>query len=122
MKIQSYRDLEVWKVGMELAAQCYQVTKSLPKEELFGLTSQIRRAAASVPANVAEGPGRNSTREFLNHLSVARGSLHELETHVLLAQQVGLLKETQTQPVLQLSERISMMLSRLRQSLERRLD
>lgn len=122
MKIQSYRELEVWLLSMDLAEQCYRVTKTFPKEELFGLTSQIRRAACSVPANIAEGHGRNSTKEFLNHLSIARGSLHEVETHLLLAQRVELLKAEQTKPLLEISERISQMLSRLRQSLERRLE
>ena len=88
---------------------------------MFGLTSQIRRAASSVPANIAEGHGRNSTKEFLNHLSIARGSLHEVETHLLLAQRVELLKPDQAQPILATSQRISQMLSRLRQALERRL-
>ena len=121
MPLKSYRDLEVWKLAMDLAEQSYTVTKSFPKEELFGLTSQIRRAAVSVPANIAEGHGRTSTKEFLNYLSIARGSLHETETHLLLAQRVSLLTPEKTAPLLDLSERISQMLSRLRQSLERRL-
>ncbi|HEV3447273.1 MAG TPA: four helix bundle protein [Gemmataceae bacterium] len=75
MGIQSYRELEVWQLGMDLAEECYRVTKGFPKEELFGLTCQIRRAAASIPANIAEGQGREHTKEFLHHLSVARGSL-----------------------------------------------
>jgi four helix bundle protein len=85
------------------------------------MASQIRRAAASIPANIAEGQGREHTKEFLNHLSIARGSLKELETHLLLSQRVGLLKEANLQPVMLLSERISQMLSRLRQALEKRL-
>ena len=121
MTVQSYRELEVWKVAMDLAAECYRVTKTLPKDELFGMTSQIRRAAASIPANIAEGQGREHTKEFLNHLSIARGSLKELETHLLLCQRVGLLKEADLPPLMTLCDRISQMLSRLRQSLERKL-
>jgi len=90
MIVDNYRELDVWKVAMQLAVESYRVTKALPKDELFGMTSQIRRAAASIPANIAEGQGREHTKEFPYHLSVARGSLKELETHLLLCQQVGL--------------------------------
>ena len=121
MAIQSFRELEVWKVAMDLAAECYRVTKTFPKDELFGMTSQIRRAAASIPANIAEGQGRDHTKEFLNFLSIARGSLMEVQTHLLLAQRVGLLNEPVLQPLMKLCERISQMLSRLRQALERKL-
>jgi four helix bundle protein len=97
------------------------VTKSFPKDELFGMTGQIRRAGVSIPANIAEGQGREHTKEFLNHLSIARGSLKELETHLLLCCRVGLLNETDLPPLLTLCERISQMLSRLRQALEKKL-
>lgn len=121
MSVQSYRDLEVWKVAMDLAAECYRATKTFPKDELFGMTSQIRRAAASIPANIAEGQGREHTKEFLNHLSIARGSLKELETHLLLCQRVALLKKTDLPALMTLCDRISQMLARLRQALERKL-
>jgi four helix bundle protein len=121
MSVHSYRELEVWEVAMELAAGCYCVTKKYPREEMFGLTSQIRRAATSIPANIAEGQGREHTKEFLNHLSIARGSLKELETHLLLSEQVGLLQKSDLQPLMNLCDRISQMLSRLRQSLKQRL-
>jgi four helix bundle protein len=121
MSVQSFRDLEVWKVAMDLAAECYRGTKGFPKDELFGMTSQIRRAAASVPANIAEGHGRQSTKEFLNFLSIARGSLMEVETHLLLAHRVSLLNEATVNQLLTLSERVSQMISRLRQSLEKRV-
>ena len=121
MAVQSYRDLEVWKVAMDLAAECYRATKPFPKDELFGMTSQIRRAAASIPANIAEGQGREHTKEFLHHMSIARGSLMELQTHLLLSHRVGLLKEADLAPLMLLCERISQMVSRLRQALERKL-
>jgi four helix bundle protein len=83
--INSYRDLRVWQDAMTLAESCYRLTRQFPRDELFGLTSQIRRAAASIPANVAEGHGRESTGNFVQSLRVAQGSLKELETHLLLA-------------------------------------
>jgi four helix bundle protein len=121
MGIQSYRELEVWQLGMDLAEECYRVTKGFPKEELLGMTSQIRRAAVSIPANIAEGQGREHTKEFLHHLSVARGSLMELETHLMLSQRVGLLDQATTAPILTQTERISRMLSGLRKALEKHL-
>ena len=79
---QSYRDLVVWQASMTLAEDCYRVTRRFPKEETFGMTSQIRRAAASIPANIAEGHGRESTGSFIQFLRVAQGSTKELETHL----------------------------------------
>lgn len=121
MAIQSSRDLEVWKLALDLAVECYRITKTFPKDELFGLTSQIRRAAASVPANIAEGHGRDHTKEFLYHLSIARGSLMELQTHLLLANRISLLPQSDVEELLRLSDSISKMISRLRQSLQKRL-
>jgi four helix bundle protein len=88
--IKSYRDLRVWQDSMALAASCYRLTREFPKEELFGLTSQIRRSAASIPANIAEGHGRENTRTFIHYLRIAQGSLKELETHLMLTESVGL--------------------------------
>jgi four helix bundle protein len=121
MTVQSYRELEVWQFGMDLAEACYKATRAFPREELFGMTSQIRRAAASIPANIAEGQGRQHTKEFLNHLSIARGSLMELETHLLLSQRIGLIEQTQVEALLGLADRISRMLSGLRRALEAKL-
>ena len=81
--IKSYRDLRVWREAMGLAVATYQLSGELPKHELYGLTSQIRRAAASVPANIAEGYGRESKGSYVQLLRVAQGSLKELETHLL---------------------------------------
>jgi four helix bundle protein len=112
-----------WRVeeGKDNRKEHYRVTKGFPKEELFAMTSQIRRAAASIPANIAEGQGREHTKEFLHHLSVARGSLMELETHLMLSQRAGLLEQAKATPILTLAERISRMLSGLRKALEKRL-
>jgi len=83
--VKSFRDLDVWHLGVELAETVYRVTARFPKSELFALSSQMRRAAVSIPANIAEGRARNSTREFLYFLSVSKGSLAELETQLELA-------------------------------------
>src|SRR5215813_4691757 len=75
MKIESYQDLDTWKLGMEIAEDCYRLTRTFPKEELFGMSFQIRKASSSVPANIAEGYGRESTRDYIRFLQIAQGSL-----------------------------------------------
>ena len=84
MKINSYKDLIVWQKGMDLTESVYNISKKLPANELFGLTSQIRRSAVSIPSNIAEGYGRQSTGSYKQFLSISRGSLLELETQLLL--------------------------------------
>ena len=86
--VQSYRDLRVWRESMLLAEMCYRHTRSFPKDERFGLTTQIRRAAASIPANIAEGYGREQTRSYVQFLRIAHGSCKEVETHLILADRV----------------------------------
>ena len=86
--VQSYRDLRVWREAMILAEMCYRHTRSFPKDELFGLTAQIRRAAASIPANIAEGYGREQTKAYMQFLRIAQGSCKEVETHLILADRV----------------------------------
>lgn len=88
--MQGYRDLVVWQKAMGLAEATYRLTRSFPSEEKFGLTSQARRAAVSVPANIAEGYGRGTRPAYANFVRIAQGSLKELETHLLLAERVGL--------------------------------
>src|SRR5712672_3200232 len=99
MPIHNYRDLKVWQKGMDLVELCYRATRTFPVEEKFGLISQIRRAVVSVPANIAEGQGRSHTKEFLNHLSMAKGSLLEVETLLLVSQRVGYLTEATLIPL-----------------------
>ena len=89
--ISDYRDLEVWKKSMRLTTQVYEVTDQLPKSEIFGLTAQVRRAAVSVPANIAEGNARGSRKDYRRHLLISRGSLAELDTHLLLCRSLGYL-------------------------------
>ena len=81
----SYRDLIVWQKAMDLTKQVYQLTKSFPKDEIYGLTSQIRRCSVSIPSNIAEGRGRNSDKEFIRFLNISLGSLYELQTQLELA-------------------------------------
>ncbi len=88
MALQSYRELRVWQEAMALAESCYELTRRFPKEELFGLTNQLRRAASSIPANIAEGYGRAGRNEYVQFLYVTQESLKELETHLLLAARV----------------------------------
>ena len=91
----SYAELGAWKNGMALAVAVYEATRSWPAEERFGLTSQIRRAVVSISSNIAEGQGRNGQREVLNHLSIAHGSLCEVETQLTIAQHLGYLNDSQ---------------------------
>lgn len=92
-KSRSYQDLRVWKAAVGLVKEIYQVTQKFPPSELYGLTSQIRRAAVSIPSNIAEGQGRNSAREFRQFLSVALGSMAELETQLIIAREIRYLTE-----------------------------
>lgn len=112
-EVQSYRDLIVWQRAMDVAAATYQLTRTYPREELFALTSQSRRAAASIAANIAEGYGRASKPAYINFLRIAQGSLKELETHLLLAERVGVARAGSTQSVLEQSEEIGRMLRSL---------
>ncbi len=118
MGIQSYRDLKVWQEGMNLAEQCYLVTRNFPKEELYGMISQIRRSSASIPANVAEGHGRKTRKEYIQFLYIAQGSLKELETHLMLSKRVNLNPSEAIDPILYQCESVSRLLSGLIRALE----
>jgi len=120
MAIQSYRDLEVWRRSMELAKTVYVLTKSFPREETYGLSSQMRRAAVSIPSNIAEGQGRLSTGEFLNQLSVSRGSLMELQTQIILAQELDYVESSKSKLALDATYLVAKLLNGLLRSLLRR--
>lgn len=120
MVIKSYRDLDVWRMGLELAEAVYQSTSSFPKAELFGLTSQMRRAAVSVPSNIAEGRERGSSKEFLRFISIALGSLAELETQLELAVRLGYMDRV-PHPVMSLADTVGKKLRCLQKSLRARL-
>lgn len=87
-KITSFRDLIIWQKGLEIAKEVYKITEKLPKEEIFGITSQIRRSAVSISSNIAEGRGRSSKKDFINFLYIAQGSLFELETQLALIKEL----------------------------------
>ncbi|HEU4986529.1 MAG TPA: four helix bundle protein [Rhizobiaceae bacterium] len=108
--IRDYRDLIVWQEAMDIAEEVYRLTRQFPREELFGMTSQLRRCAASIPANIAEGYGRGQRRTFIQFLRIAQGSLKELETHLALSTRVGLL---QTAEANQMNDRCSRLGKRL---------
>ena len=109
MSVQSYKDLIVWQKALDLVEIIYQVTKTFPKEELYGLTNQLRRAGVSIPSNIAEGHARSSTQEFHRFLSIARGSLGEVETQLIIAQRLGYLSKSQLDPILALQTEINKM-------------
>jgi four helix bundle protein len=113
LSIQSFRDLLVWQKAMRLAAEAYRLAKSLPKAEEYRLTSQLLRAAASVPANIAEGHSRGTRKDYANFISIARGSLAETETILLLLVNVELLRDEQVRPVLELGSETGRMLNAL---------
>jgi four helix bundle protein len=113
--VRNYRELHAWQVGFSLARQAYELTSRFPQQEIFGLTSQIRRAAVSVPSNLAEGAGRASKKEFAHFVHVARGSLNEMETQLLLAQELSYCRLSDD--LLQDIERLHALLNGLRNSL-----
>ena len=98
--IRSYQDLNAWQLAMRLAGRVYRATKLFPKEELFGMVQQTRRAAVSVPSNIAEGYGRGSRRDYVSFLRIARGSLYEVETNIILAEQLEYLNGKQAKSLL----------------------
>ncbi len=110
----SHRELLVWQKSMDMAVQVYRLTARFPKSELYRLTSQVTRAAASVPANIAEGNGRGSRREYAHFLAIAKGSLNETETFLFLAIRLGYLRENEAAPTLFLITEIGKMLTALR--------
>ncbi|MCV3208438.1 four helix bundle protein [Mesorhizobium sp. YC-39] len=117
----SYRDLIVWKAAIELAVDCYSVTTAFPSKEAYGMTSQIRRSAASIAANIAEGHGRENTGAFIQFLRIAQGSLKELETHLILSGRVGLMVEKEVGRLLGQTEEIGKMLRSMIRSLQKKL-
>jgi four helix bundle protein len=114
MEVRSYRDLTVWKKSMDLAAAVYRLTRQMPKQEEYRITSQMIRASTSVPANIAEGHGRGTRKDYANFVSIARGSLFELETFVLLVQHLKIAEDDQCASILEQADEVSRMLTALR--------
>jgi four helix bundle protein len=120
MTIRSYQDLEVWQKAMDLVEDCYRVAREFPDNEVYGLSSQLQRSVVSIPANIAEGRERGRTKEFLHHLSIAYGSLAELETHILIARRLNYVSEENVRQLMDKIAEIGRMLNGLRGSLGQR--
>jgi four helix bundle protein len=118
----SYRDLKVWQEAMALAVACYELTRTFPKEETYGMVSQIRRASSSIAANIAEGHGRETTASFIHFLRTAQGSLKELETHLILSARVRLATSDCIDPLITQCDCVGRMLRALTRSLQQRLE
>ena len=115
--IKSYRDLQVWQIGMQLAADCDRCTKQFPRYELFGFTSQMRRAAISIPSIIAEGHCRSHRKEFLQFISIARGSLGEFETQLDLSVTLGYLGASEAESIHARCQQLGKMLTSLKHAL-----
>jgi four helix bundle protein len=122
MTIKSYRDLRVWQKAMDLVVESYEIVMHLPRNELYGLATQIQRAAVSIPANIAEGHGREHLGDYLHHLSCANGSLMELETHVLIAKKLSYITAAQLEPILRNTAELGRMMAGLISKLKARRD
>ncbi|MCY3023985.1 MAG: four helix bundle protein [Planctomycetota bacterium] len=119
MPLTTYRDLDVWKRSMDLAEAVYSLTRRFPADERFGLTAQMRDASVSIPSNIAEGYGRTHRGDYLHHLSIARGSLMEVETHLTLAVRLKFISRQEGLPAWRLCQDVGKMLNRLIASLSR---
>lgn len=122
MAVMHYRELIAWQKAMDFVVSLYHATDEFPKEEVWGLRSQVRRAAVSIPSNIAEGQGRGATREFLRFLGIAQGSIQETETQLLLAGRLGFLSETVVQKLMQELDEIGRITRGLRKALEQRTE
>lgn len=120
MSVRSYRDLIAWQKAMDLAEALYRLSAGLPKSEAYGLGSQLRRAALSVPSNIAEGQGRGATKEYIRFLRIARGSVQEVETQLLLAGRLSLVADPTVRQHLAACDEVCRLISGLMRSLEAR--
>ena len=119
--VKDYRDLIVWQKAMDLVETIYRTTAAFPREEIYGLTSQIRRAAISIPSNIAEGNGRNTTRDYVHFLGMAYGSVKEVETQVLIAERLRYINSSDSNRLVQMTTEIARLISGLATSLKRRI-
>ena len=119
--VKSYRDLVVWQRAMDVVARVYRLTATMPQHERYGLSSQVQRSAVSVPSNIAEGHARQSTREYLYHLSVAIGSTAELETQLMIVERLGYATPESMAPLISETGQIGRMLHGLQKSLRTKL-
>ncbi|MBI2842346.1 MAG: four helix bundle protein [Armatimonadetes bacterium] len=119
--IKSFRDLRVWQAGMDLVEEVYRLTKTFPSQELYGLASQIQRSAVSIPSNIAEGHTREHGKEYLNHISMAQGSLAELQTQLEIAARLGYLSQEQLSEALNYAMSLARQLYALRNGVAKSL-
>jgi four helix bundle protein len=115
----SYKDLLVWQRAMNLVTNVYNLIKTFPKEEIYGLSGQLRRAIVSVPSNIAEGQGRDSVKEFIHYLSISYGSLMEVETQLQIAANLGYLKQVEVDKLLEQTAEVGRLLNGLSRSLRK---
>jgi len=120
--VRSYRDLVVWQLAMQLTKDVYQATETLPKSELYGLTSQLRRSAVSIPSNIAEGHARESSKEYLHHVSMAMGSLAELETQLTLTSELNYLSQQSVTNLLASADDLGRRLRGLQKSMRAKVE
>ena len=118
MPVRHYQELVAWQLAMDLVQSVYAITRSFPASEQFGLTNQLRRAAVSIPSNIAEGQGRGVGREFCHHLRIAAGSLNEVETQILIAERLGYLDAPAVARFLDLSAEVGRVLNGLLKSVK----
>ena len=121
-QIRDYRDLIVWKEAMDIAEDVYRLTRQFPREEMFSMTSQLRRCAASIPANIAEGYGRGTRKDYVRHLMIAQGSLKELETHLIIAAEVDCAAKADLEPILDRCDQLGRGLGSLIRALRAKID
>jgi four helix bundle protein len=119
-RISSYRDLQVWQHAMDLLVDVYKITSSFPKEEVYNLTSQLKRAAVSIPSNIAEGSSRRSTAEFMRFINIATGSLAELETQLIAAERLGYLASQNMPKLQEQTDKLSRKLQKLYDALKQK--
>ena len=117
MKVKNYQELIAWQRAMDLVENVYKLSRAFPREEVYGLTSQIRRAAVSIPSNIAEGQGRRTTADFLKYLSIAYGSLREVETQTLIARRLGYIPQLDLNKLLDQAGEVGRLLNGLMASL-----
>jgi four helix bundle protein len=122
MSLASYHDLLAWQRAIDFVVEAYKLTGRFPRTEVYGLAAQLQRAVVSVPSNIAEGAGRIHTREYIHHAGIARGSLFEAETQIIVAQRLGYASEEDVRPLLNAVAEVGRLLYGLIASLERKLN
>ena len=118
----NYKDLLIWKKSMTLVVDVYKLVKTLPKEETYALSDQMRRAAVSIPSNISEGSMRDSDREFIRFLTIAQGLCAELNTQLLICLELGFIEEKKAQPVIESNEEVSRMIKSFIDTLKKAID